>query len=171
MKKLYFGILLLSLSVGITANLKAQWTRIPLTETLYQKPLRTDKIVECNNNLFALVWSVGLYCSTNEGISWNQLNNVNVHNLYRIFSVNNILFLDYLDHVVRSTDNGNTWDNIDSEFLFHYTYKTSMDKNKVNINDFTSISEDLFVATDAGIYRSQNQGISWSLRSNGLPNN
>ena len=171
MKKIYFIFLLVLFFIVSATNSKAQWTRINFTDTLYQEPLRTRYIVECNNELFAMVDGIGLYRSSNEGISWDQLNNINT-NIRKVYSGNNTLFYDTWDYkFFRSTDNGNTWNSIDNSFLIFPVLPPPNDLTQyMVINSLTANSYYIFIGTGAGIFRSGDNGITWTSCSTGLPN-
>ncbi|WP_170110449.1 WD40/YVTN/BNR-like repeat-containing protein [Flavilitoribacter nigricans] len=67
---------------------------------------------------------------------------------------------DYLPHVFRTDDQGQTWTDI------------SAGLPEVPVNDIVirpDRPEELFLATDAGVFRSEDEGLSWSVLGQSLP--
>jgi photosystem II stability/assembly factor-like uncharacterized protein len=67
---------------------------------------------------------------------------------------------EYLSHVYRSDDYGETWQDIASGL-------PELPVNKLVVDP--SDTGYLYLATDAGVYYSENDGLSWSPLSNGMP--
>lgn len=69
--------------------------------------------------------------------------------------------LDYAPHVFKSSNGGQTWEDISSNLP------------SIPVNDIIIVpseSEDLLtIATDMGVWYSQNDGITWDILGNGLP--
>ena len=67
---------------------------------------------------------------------------------------------DTIPHVHKSTDNGSTWSNVSGDLPF------------AAVNDilpFPGNDNILFVATDAGVYFTENAGVNWSRVGNNMP--
>jgi len=150
MKKLYFSLIIYLL---LEFNAFGQWEEIHLTDTLYFQYFGVHDLVKTNNNLIALAGP--LFSSSNEGESWDPL--PFEKEPHALFSTGQILFLNTDDgQFLPSTDDGKTWANID----YHFSY----------VNSFISDSNEIFIGTDEGIFKSQDNGVNWTLFSNGLPN-
>jgi photosystem II stability/assembly factor-like uncharacterized protein len=94
-----------------------------------------------------------LYRSTDKGITWalvnHQFNNPNAPVL-SLAVINGVLFAGVYDEVYRSIDNGNSW-------VFS---STGMRRN--HIWGFAQSQHYIFAATDSGLHRSSDKGITWS---------
>jgi photosystem II stability/assembly factor-like uncharacterized protein len=107
-----------------------------------------------------LVSSGTLFKSTNEGLNWIQISDVNAS----CIEVDNITHEIYYGFH-RTSDMGVTWDS-----LINPNLPTSFSL-AININDIRIKSGDnniLFAATDAGIYKSTNKGLFWNQSFEGL---
>jgi photosystem II stability/assembly factor-like uncharacterized protein len=113
--------------------------------------------------IFAGTYYYGVYVSTDGGGSWNKRNtglplNTSVYDLVRH---NGDLFaaLQY-DGLFRSTDNGATWFSL-NDALPNYTWPYAIIER----------GDDLILGGDMGVYVSQDDGVTWSKESTGLPFN
>ena len=150
--------LLLSLLLVTLSNAQSQWTKVHLSDTLYSQQLRVDNLVECNGYLVAKAAGKGFFRSTDYGESWKQIYSANISD--DLYSNGKTLFTNdpYNLGFLRSADNGTTWKNIDNSFQFKH------------ITSFASNATETFIGTDAGIFCSTDEGISWEPRNSGLPN-
>lgn len=148
-------------------NAFGQWEEIHLPDTTFWQQRGVHDLVESNGKLIALAGP--MFSSSDEGESWNRLPfEKEPRSLY---SSDQILFLDTYDgQFFRSTDDGETWTNIDTSFLI---YKVLPDPNDVyqvaNINSLAFNAAEIFIGTDAGIFRSNDDGLNWTPSSKGLP--
>ena len=170
MKKVYSSIFIFLI---IQVNISGQWDEIHLSDTSYFAQFGVSNLVESNSNLIALAGPLfnSLFISSDKGANWNHLPfEKAVHGIY---STGKILFLDtyYDSQFFRTSDNGKTWTNIDTTFLLFKTLPEPSNEYEVaSINAFAFDSTELFIGTEAGIFRSQDNGINWTQSSNGLPN-
>ena len=116
-----------------------------------------DNIVSYGSNIFAAVYSHGIYRTTNSGQNWllvnNGLTNLKVN---RIFAGSNGIYSASDSGVFRSTNNGDNW-------------------NKIGFNDkrisevyITPSGAILAAVTGEGVYRSSNNGSNWVISSGGF---
>ena len=164
MKKLYYSSIIFLI---IQVNTLGQWEEIHLPDTTFFQQLGVSELVECNGILIA--HRDHLFSSSNEGATWERLPFEKAAN--HLYSTGQILFLDTYDgQFFRSLDNGYTWINIDTTFLLYNSLPEPNDVYTIAIiNSFAFDSNEIFVGTDAGIFQSQNNGISWTPSSDGLP--
>ncbi len=135
-------------------------------------PLATRMIVTRQGNFFVSVLGQGISRSTDNGVSWVQVNNglsgspfvTSVQGL--AISDNGTLFAATVqDGVFRSTDNGTTWEKKSNGL-------TSLFVNNVYVNG----AGVAFAATNTsfgdsnGVFRSLNNGDTWALLDIGLRN-
>lgn len=118
-----------------------------------------------SNNKIAVETDSSYYLSTDSGVNWTALNGADGGTIVfspngTIFSVKvttfGRIFLAGSALVLRSTDNGNTWE-------LSYTYSTVGYYFSFLLNDFgINPNGDAFFTTTDGLYRSIDDGISWS---------
>jgi len=103
---------------------------------------------------------IGVYMSTNNGASWtNVTNNLTPGGgIFSLGSEGTTLFAGvYGKGVQRSTDNGTTWTQNNSELI------------NSRVTDFASTGTSLFaVVENDGAYRSLDNGANWTLKNNGI---
>jgi len=108
----------------------------------------------------------GVYSSSNAGTNWSTIPTANLSgnalggfgwyfgNIFvNPFSPNDIYICGV--QLWRTQDNGQTWDMVDPEW---WTYEVHADKHDM----FFTGPNSFYVATDGGIYETQDNGISWS---------
>ncbi|HSP89239.1 MAG TPA: T9SS type A sorting domain-containing protein, partial [Ignavibacteriaceae bacterium] len=97
----------------------------------------------------------GIFFSTNNGISWNVINN-GLTNLYvmSLLKKDNYLFASTYEGVFRSTDNGNSWQKATPIFPFPFNEK------KISYVLYYN-NETIFTGTEMGVYLTEDYGISW----------
>jgi hypothetical protein len=107
-------------------------------------------------NLFAGTWGNGVFLSTDDGTSWNDVNNGLIYptqrRVYTLVSSGKNLFAGTDWGIYISTNNGTNWAIVDSEF----TGTTIRSLAVLGTNLFASIS-------GKGVFLSTNNGISWTL--------
>jgi len=118
------------------------------------------------NKIFACSGGGGIYLSTNNGLSWLQVNNglpSNNHNQnnYNEIAVNDTdIFMSYLSSSAAmyfSNNNGSNWSAIDNGLP------------AAQIMAITVKGNDVFAGTSNGMYKSSNNGGFWSAIDTGLP--
>ena len=110
------------------------------------------------SNLFAVVYE-GIYLSTNNGSSWNAVNNSGFTNtsIVTLWANGGILFAGTSSEgVFRTTDNGASWEAVNSGL------------SNLVIYELTSVKSNLFVSTGSGIFVSSNNGNNWKHVNDGL---
>jgi hypothetical protein len=112
------------------------------------------------DNLFAGLWSGGVYISTNNGQSWSSANSGLTSNIVITLTVNGTnIYAGTTAGLFKSTDNGNSWNTVNSGLgttyiLFLYSFNSY-----------------LFAGTyNGGVYESSNGGANWINISTGLQN-
>ena len=104
-----------------------------------------------NSNLVLVsTFDDGLYKSSDNGETWVKLNSNTYFAL--IFSGNIILAASWGNEVYRSTDFGNTW-------MSH-----EIGENWVGVTNFKEDGQNIFAATNYGVFLSTNTGITWQSR-------
>lgn len=149
--------------------------------------------VNTGSALLALDSYTGLYRSLNNGISWQNIQNVT--GWTTIINTGGHLFAYAYQYLIRSDDNGDNWTIINdtlscynlvvkgsSVFSGGYGYFYRSDDlcntwtaitNGIPLDGITSMGTDnssVYVSTSSyGTYRTDNNGMSWSPANNGLP--
>ncbi|MFA7418564.1 MAG: T9SS type A sorting domain-containing protein [Melioribacteraceae bacterium] len=125
----------------------------------------SDKVIltlfATSNKLFIGTNTGGVFSSTDKGSTWQEANTgITNKNGIRSFAINgtSLFVASYFDGVYQSIDNGLTWSK-------NGGLSTS------SVRRIFSFGTNLFVSTDAGIYKSTNQGTSWSAANNGITTN
>ncbi|BDQ01589.1 T9SS type A sorting domain-containing protein [Ignavibacterium sp.] len=158
-------------SVYKTTNNGGSWTAIssPVNGTY---PIREMAISKTNPNIMYATSNALIFKSTNGGVNWTNvttglpnrtITSVNVHP-----SDENIVLLTFsgfgTDKVYKSTNGGSSWVSIDGPLpdapvndLFIYT----INPGKPNT---------YFVATDIGVFVTDDNGVSWTEIPSGIPN-
>lgn len=151
------GTVLRSTNNGIS------WSALPSTGSflgpnVFAAGAGSGVVINNLGTLFGSVYGLGLYQSTNGGTSWNKVSAVTdpyIHSL--IMHTNGSIFLG-AGGVWRSTDGGTTWSKL-----------TALP----NVNTYTIAGRtdgSIFVGTlGSGVFRSTNNGESWTAVSNGIP--
>ncbi len=115
-------------------------------------------IVFKGSNIFVSTWGAGIFLSTDDGSTWNPMNN-GITNLYirTLFIYNNNIYAGSQgDGVFFSNNNGSAWVQLNSGLPNLYIYQ------------FASRGNTLYMGNDAGIYKSTNGGGSWVSSDSGL---
>ncbi len=105
-----------------------------------------------NSNVYAGTASGGVYMSSNNGASWNQLG-LSSEVINSLLIINNYIFAGTNTGVFRTSNNGANW--------VQLNYGTSG-----MVTALTNNGTDIYLGTNAAIYKSSNYGTSWSLFSN-----
>lgn len=103
--------------------------------------------------VYAALGSDGLYRTTSEGKYWEQLNSGGIENksIFAIISTpNGSLLLAEGAGVIRSTDNGFSWNEAAGEIANQAVHR------------FVIKGTNIFAGTDAGIFRSSDDGATWN---------
>lgn len=158
-------------SVYKTTNNGSSWTAIssPVNGTY---PIREMAISKSNPNVMFASSGALIFKSTNGGVNWTNvttgLPNRTITSVYVHPSDENIVLLTFsgfgTDKVYKSTNGGSSWVSIDGPLpdapvndLFIYT----INPGKPNT---------YFVATDIGVFVTDDNGVSWTEIPSGIPN-
>lgn len=158
-------------SVYKTTNNGGNWTAIssPVNGTY---PIREMAISKTNPNIMYATSNALIFKSTNGGVNWTNvttgLPNRTITSVYVHPSDENIVLLTFsgfgTDKVYKSTNGGSSWVSIDGPLpdapvndLFIYT------SNPGKPNTY-------FVATDIGVFVTDDNGVSWTEIPSGIPN-
>jgi photosystem II stability/assembly factor-like uncharacterized protein len=113
-----------------------------------------------NSSVFAGTWGNGIFRSMNKGVSWMQVDtNSNDNYVSSFTTIGANIYVGGNDRIALSTDNGGTWNPIDSEL-------------QVNITCLVHHGSDLFAGTngaDGNVYLSKDNGASWKEVTAGEP--
>ncbi len=152
MKKILFLIsLLLSVFIGQYSFAQWQQTNGPYGGTI--SSLATDGI-----NIYAGTLRQGIFKSTDDGVTWEDINNgLNIQDIYAIAVNTDNVFIGTDGGVFLSKDFGNSWKNVSNGYGFS------------KINSIAINGENIFVGTEGGgVFVSTNNGLIWNVYNNGL---
>jgi len=124
--------------------------------------LQGDEVISfvfSGSTLFAGTAGHGIYSTTNNGISWIQVNNGLTNFVIRTLAISGTnIFAGTESGIFRSSNNGTSWIAVNSGLT--NTYITSIAVSGSNI----------FAGTQGGVFYSTNNGASWTAVNNGLTN-
>jgi photosystem II stability/assembly factor-like uncharacterized protein len=134
-------------------------------------------VANSNGDLFAGTAS-GIFRSQDKGETWTAinsgLNNTNVQTIL-ITEKQEILAGTAADGVYLSTDNGGSWSSIgigqvQSETITDGGKQTTVSKTTPNtvVRNLAKTSSSIFAGTDAGLYQTQDRGLTWKLNNQDL---
>jgi photosystem II stability/assembly factor-like uncharacterized protein len=161
MKK-YFYIFAFTLFFTFISNSYPQWS-----DTWFKG---TFPIVKCNGNSVFIITTIGggIYKSSNEGLTWKQINrkpinynywNPNLSNFRSsLYVIDSIILLPCNGGALISTDQGNNWRIMNNGIASNNTCLVS-----------AGIGNYLFIGGLQVMYRSSNLGEQWDSVSNGFP--
>jgi photosystem II stability/assembly factor-like uncharacterized protein len=137
-------------------NLFAQWV-----QTKGPSGNRVNCLVVNGTDFFAGTQYNGVYSSTDDGITWNAINNgITDGSISSLAISGSSLFAGTkAGGVFRSTNGGISW-SADGSGMRPYA----------NVQALTTIGTNIFAGTNYGMYRSTNNGDTWDVVGNGLPN-
>ncbi len=110
-------------------------------------------------NILAATWGGGILISSDNGVTWNPSNNgLSATENVRCLLVNNnyIYAGTWGDGFFFSNDNGNSWIPLNTGLSNLYIYQLAIKNNTI------------YLASDAGIYTSTNNGLNWTLSDSGM---
>jgi hypothetical protein len=118
-----------------------------------------QSIIRSGGHLFASTFGTGIFRSSDNGATWTQINvNLPETDVRSLLAYPGFIFAGTNRGVVctRSTDNGITWTESNSGFL-----------TSTCINGLVMVADsgrnNLFAATYEGVYRSTNNGATWTI--------
>jgi hypothetical protein len=143
--------------VYLSTNNGTSWTKMSLNEITYSLAVN-------GNNIFAgSSFFRGIYLSTNNGSNWTQVfqDTVNINALAvngnNIYAGTALIGINIGLGVFKSTNNGSTW------------IQTGL--NNVVVYSLAVYGNSVFAGTsDSGVYISNDNGINWTRRNEGLYN-
>jgi len=124
---------------------------------------RLNTFTEFDGILFAGTFEAGVFCSSDNGNNWSQLNSGLAYpwamDIRSFITYNNILFVGTAGGIYFSTNNGFNWSKTDSGLT------------NADIRSFSVIGSNLFVGTfGGGVFVSSNNGLNWRDINTGLSN-
>ncbi|NWF88478.1 MAG: T9SS type A sorting domain-containing protein [Ignavibacteriaceae bacterium] len=152
MKKIYYLFCLLAI---LTIPVKPQWVSVGSNEMAQASCVAIN-----SNNVFVGTGNNGIFRSTDDGISWESVNNGLPMNIVLTLDNNSgRLFGSTFSDIVTSTDNGGSWS----------PYYNGLGPGYVS-NNFL-FEGDIVYAAGFGVYYSSDNGANWTNQNNGLPSN
>lgn len=125
------------------------------------------------DSLFFITSQKGLVISANHGLNWSMPSNSGLptfpdgrKSLYAMYINNGNVYAGCIHGFAYSTNMGNNWVSTDmgfSDFCAFTDFKT------INGVVFGSVYNSL--GANAGVYKTTNNGVNWTLMNNGLPSN
>ncbi|MBL0048898.1 MAG: T9SS type A sorting domain-containing protein [Bacteroidetes bacterium] len=157
-------LLLLFVLVNCFLSVHANWvqTNGPVGGTI-------NCLITINGIVYAGTTN-GVFGSNNSGASWNSLNTgLNKHNdptiVYSIVNIAANIFIGTSEGVYLSSNQGNSW------IAMNGAANSSL-PNASQVYTLAVVGSDLFAGLSInGIYRSSNNGFSWTAANNGIPTN
>ena len=153
------GVPQLSAERTITIGVEAKWA-----QTSGPEGAHITAFAKLGNTLFAGTDSinshgVGVYRSTDQGVSWHRANNglVDRYVIALVVSGSSVFAGTLNGGVFRTTDFGTSW------------IKVNNGLGSLRVFDLASSGNMVFVATTAGVYRTTDQGTSWQHANAGIP--
>ncbi len=137
-------------------NLNAQWIQVPSSPSGY-----VNNILNSDGVLFISHYNNGVFKSTDEGNSWQQinngLNNSQAKSVLEILVDGEVIYAATVDGIYKSTDQGELWTKKSNGITIGpgalYEFCESIFKYKNN----------LFTGAYNGIYRSSDNAENWTL--------
>jgi photosystem II stability/assembly factor-like uncharacterized protein len=153
-----------------------------------------------DTNLYAAVWTQGVYCSNDYGLTWAGKNNGLASLLVKCFEITDSYVFEAGWGVSRSSDQGANWTEVNNGLTSLYTFSLAhtdmytyvgslgglvfysanngdlwnpipIGATNNSINELAVIDAMLFAGTDgSGIFRTSDNGANWEPVSNGLAN-
>ena len=175
-KSIYYGSNKLYKSINRSGSWDAisnDLTNGPSSGNLVYGTLTTISVSKADTNVIYVGSDDGnVNVTTNNGISWTNITTglpqrwitrvaadpVDTGTAY--VTLSGYRYDDYLPHIFRTTDYGNTWQDISSNL-------PSLPVNDIIIDPMDDST--LFIATDGGVYFTQNLGTSWEILGSSLP--
>jgi photosystem II stability/assembly factor-like uncharacterized protein len=146
--------------INFSSNNGDTWIRIdsslPYPNTLIKE--NSTLYVGCGHGNWQWGEAGGLFFSTNNGTSWNEIWKADTA-VFALAIIGNNLFAGGLHGVFRSTNNCLDWSAVNNGLPAN-----------VWVDQLSTIASNLFASTGKDIYMSSNNGDSWFEAHNGLPN-
>ena len=120
-------------------------------------PIAQIKYFSFNNNYTFCLTSAGIYRSDNNYLQWNLI--YNKYAGYSIFCTQTSIFFASNSGILRSNDDGDTWENADTGLS---------DSANEYISDFALCNGFLLAASPIGVCRSNDNGRNWTISKQGL---
>jgi len=135
-----------------SAIVNAQW---------HQTTLNNKTIVSMTANsagVFAGSYSDGVYRSTDDGVTWTQVNNgLNNLTIWGLAVSGDTLYAGTGMGAYRSTDNGDNWTDISNGLAGIYA-----------LYDFVFVGSDILVGTLNSVFKSTDHAASWNYSGSGI---
>jgi photosystem II stability/assembly factor-like uncharacterized protein len=142
-------ILLLSFFVLANCVLQAQWVQTA-------GPSGVSTFASNGSSLFAGGGTIGVYTSTDQGITWVSINsNLQDTSMSCLAVSGSNLYAGTPSGIYRSTNNGTNWETASTGIPGY-------------VQDIVVSTTNLFAGTLFGVYLSTDNGTSWSAKNNGL---
>lgn len=122
----------------------------------------TNCLLESGSNIFAGTALMGISKTSDNGISWTQVNTGLPSNTYQTLLLKGTdIFTGSSNGVYMTTNNGVQWNNV----------STGLTGNALNVNKLIlSANNNIYAATLGGVFVTTNNGSNWSALNAGLPN-
>ena len=132
-----------------STNWGSSWTPIGLDVFVTSLALKSTD--ESGMYIFAGTYNSGVWCTTNNGVSWDQVNfGLGYHSVNAIVIIDTSLFAGTEDGVFLSPSNGDYW------------IPSSNGLTNKSVKSLAFIDNNLYAGTDSGLFVSTNKGTSWS---------
>lgn len=153
--KLIFRILILTIQLTFLNNFSnAQWF---LSSTGITGGASISSLAASGTNIFAATHGEGVYISSNNGNSWEAVNNgLTQLNVYSLGVSGSGIFAGTLDGVFKSTNNGANWTSASNGI-------------GGTVRSFAVTGTNIYAGGGNGVFLSVNDGASWTELINGLP--
>lgn len=144
-----------------SSDLGLNWSYIDIDGAISGNTYDVTALLVDGSNIFVGTSGSGIFASTDNGVSWAQVNTTTNYISAFIRNTNFVFAATWGDGVYRTGNLGATWTSIN-------TGLTVMDVQSLTVNGAGNVFAGTYLG---GVFVSTNNGLSWSALNNGLSSN